>query len=314
MVLSTVIASSLREIGEVRVPLIISVTATCVNTFLNWVLIYGNLGAPRLEVTGAAYATMIARGVEAVLYIAYITKKKQPFSITPADLLHIDWRLFAGIMKKGGMIMCSELLWVLSETVMTALYNGRGGADVVSGMSASFSIANLYFVSFTGITTATGIIIGRSLGADKLDEARKEARWLLNGSIVFGGIVLLLGLLTIPLVPVVFSSLSGSAQAICRSMVFWMAICMPAWVYQNAQFAVSRAGGDTMMGLVLDGGCTLFIAIPLTFILAWYTAVGPVLLYMLVKLVDPLRIVIAWFWLKRERWVRNLTHQTSDQS
>ena len=48
MVISTVIASSLREIGEVRVPLIISVTATCVNTFLNWVLIYGNLGAPRL--------------------------------------------------------------------------------------------------------------------------------------------------------------------------------------------------------------------------------------------------------------------------
>ncbi len=61
---SMAIGSSLREIGRVRAPLVISVAATLVNTFFNWVLIYGNLGAPRLEVRGAAIATLIARLVE----------------------------------------------------------------------------------------------------------------------------------------------------------------------------------------------------------------------------------------------------------
>ena len=63
-VLSAMISSSLREIGEVKVPLVISIVATLVNTFFNWILIYGNLGAQRLEVQGAAIATVIARSVE----------------------------------------------------------------------------------------------------------------------------------------------------------------------------------------------------------------------------------------------------------
>ena len=60
------------------------------------------------------------------------------------------------------------MLWGISETVTTALYNGRGGADVVSGMAASFAIANLFFVAFSGITTATGVILGSTLGSGEL--------------------------------------------------------------------------------------------------------------------------------------------------
>ena len=40
-------------------------------------------------------------------------------------------------------MLFSEVLWVISETVTTAVYNGRGGADVVSGMSAGWAIVNL---------------------------------------------------------------------------------------------------------------------------------------------------------------------------
>ena len=66
------------------------------------------------------------------------------------------------------------MIWVLSETVTVALYNTRGGAEIVSGMAASFSIANLFFISFSGIHTATGVIMGSTLGANRLDEARSQ--------------------------------------------------------------------------------------------------------------------------------------------
>lgn len=48
-IVSYIIASSYREIGKVKAPLIISVVATLINTILNWGLIYGNLGMPRLD-------------------------------------------------------------------------------------------------------------------------------------------------------------------------------------------------------------------------------------------------------------------------
>ena len=306
MAVSNVISSSLREIGRVKVPLVISVIATCINTFFNWILIYGNLGAPRLEVAGAAYATIIARTAEMLMFIGYCVIKKPPFMIKLADLLDIDFSLFRRIMKKGSMALFSEMLWVISETVTTALYNGRGGADVVSGMAASFAIANLFFVAFGGMNTATSVILGHTLGRGELELAKKQKKWLLSASLVFGIIMGVIGLFTTLLVPVVFQNLSANATTICSNMVFVMSVLMPMWVYINAQFAVSRSGGDTAMGMWVDGLTTIFIIFPGMFYMALCTGIGPVWMYTLVKLVDIIKIAIAHLWLKKERWVKNL--------
>ena len=306
IVVSSIIASSLREIGEVKVPLVISIAATFVNTFLNWVFIYGNLGAPRLEVEGAALATVIARSFEMALFIIYVAVKKPPFAIGLYDAFHVNFRLYKEICARAAMSTCSEMLWAVVETVTTALYNGRGGSEVVSGMSASFAIANLFFVAFSGIITSTGVILGKRLGRGELEKARQEKVWLLNGANVFGLMMACVGFLTIALVPIVFKNLSGQAQNICKRMVFVMAVYMPAWVYINCQFSVSRSGGDTMMGMLVDGVGHLFIALPGIFIMSKFTVLGPVAMYAIVKAVEFPKIRIASWWLKKEKWIVNL--------
>ena len=202
------------------------------------------------------------------------------------------------------------MVWVLSETITTAIYNGRGGADVVSGMASSFAIANLYFVAFGGVYSATGVILGKTLGEGDLDRARREKTWLLSGSAVFGVAMTGFGFATTLIVPVVFGRLSASAIDICRRMVGTMALFMPVWVYMNTQQAVARAGGDTRMGAVTDAGLTIFVMLPMVFLLARFTDVGPVVLYCGVKLVDVIKVVVFHFWLKKERWLKNLTLQS----
>ena len=312
--ISAMISSSLREIGRVKVPLVISIIATCVNTIFNWILIYGHLGAPRLEVRGAAIATVIARSVEALIFIFWMLKNKPDFVIKLIDLFKINFKLFGEILKKAWMIMLSEMVWAIAETITTALYNGRGGADVVSGMSSSFAISNLFFVAFSGIITATGVIIGKDLGSGELNRARQEKVWILNGAKIFGLFFTGVGLLCMLLVPVVFRNLSINAQTICSRMVFVMAIYMPPWVYINGQFAVSRAGGDTMMGMLVDGIGNLGVVIPGIFILAKLTAIGPVAMYAIIKFVEIPKIMIAHFWLKKEKWVVNLAEANSQKN
>ena len=90
-------------------------------------------------------------------------------------------------------------------------------------------------------------------------------------------------------------------------MVTLMALFMPVWVYMNTQQAVARAGGDTKMGAYTDAGLTLLVMLPMVFLLARFTNVGPVVLYCGVKLVDLIKLVVFHFWLKKERWLRNLT-------
>lgn len=307
MILSVCFATSLRDTGEVRIPLRISITATLTNTFFNWVLIYGHLGLPRMEVRGAAIATIIARTVELILYIIICIRKRPDFVFGPGKLFDYDGSLFVTILGKSGMVLISEMTWIFAETLTTALFNGRGGADVVSGMSSSFAIGNLFFISFGGINSATGVIMGSTLGAGKLDEARKQKTWLLSGSVVLGGIVLVFAMSTTLLVPVVFGRLSDAALTISKQMVMLMAVFMPVWMIMNCQLAISRAGGDTAMGAYADALLTVLVMVPVVVILAMFTSIGPVRLYFYEKLVDFVKVAVFHFWLKRERWLRNLT-------
>ena len=211
------------------------------------------------------------------------------------------------IFKRGARIMASEAIWVLTETVTTAVYNGKGGADVVSGMSSSFTIANLYFTAFAGVNVATGVILGKLLGEGKLEEARQKRVWLSSGSLIFSLFVTLLGISTTFLVPIIYSNLSLSAQLICERMVFYMALFMPVWIVFNVQLAIARAGGDANMAFILDGLVNIIITVPLVFFLANGTSLGPVGIYIISRFVDVGKVVACYFWLKRETWLINLT-------
>ncbi len=307
MTVSMCIASSLRDMGKVKIPLAVTIVATLTNTLFNWLLIYGNLGFPRLEVKGAAIATVIARALEFIIFICIYIKMKPDFAVSIRHSFRISGKLFVNMLRKGSMVLFCEMVWVLSETVTTAIYNGRGGADVVSGMAASFAIANLFFVAFGGIYSGTGVILGKTLGMGDLEKARQEKTWLLSGSAVFGLFMMLFGFLTVLIVPFVFGNLSEEAIFICTKMVILMAIFTPVWVYMNSQTAIARAGGDTMMGATADALITLFVMFPLLLGLGFFTNVGPVEIYLCVKLVDVVKVIVFTFWLKKERWLKNLT-------
>ncbi|MBR2578318.1 MAG: MATE family efflux transporter [Erysipelotrichaceae bacterium] len=307
MVICYVCSSSLKETGHVRQPLYVSFIAALINMVFNYALIYGNLGCPKLEVAGAAIATVIARTCEAAIFLYIIARSDAPVRIGTSDLFNIDREIFKNIFKRSVRIIASETIWVMTETVTTALYNGKGGADVVSGMASSFTIANLYFTSLGGVNIATSVIIGKLLGEGKLEEAREKKTWIFSGAFIFSAFVTLLAIATTLLVPVIYANLSISAQSICERMVFYMALFMPAWILLNVELAVARSGGDADMAFYLDGIVNVVIMIPLVFFLAKGTAIGPVGIYIISKFVDVAKVVACHFYLKKETWLVNLT-------
>ena len=308
MVLSQACASSLREIERVRSPLIISITATLINTIFNWLLIYGHLGFPRLEVRGAGYATVIAQVSQLAIFIVYLAIRRPDFIFNIFKLFSIKITLFISIAKKSVVLLYAELFWAFAEAFSNALYNTRGGAEVVSGMAAGFAIANLFFVCFSGIVNCTGIIMGQELGAGHLEEAKKQKNWILTGSVIFACGFTLIGFSTVLLIPFVFKNLTPEARIIARNLILIAALYLPLWALINAQYSISRTGGDTKMGAVCDTvGNVLFI---LGMILTTaFTKLGPATMFAIVKLSDVPKSLIAHFWLKKEKWLVNLAEK-----
>jgi len=306
--ISLSIATSFREIAKPKIPLIISAAATVVNTIGNWILIYGNLGAPRLEVTGAAYATIIARFFEASCFLIYAAYTKAPFFAGLRRLFVIKKNLIKEIFAKSGMIFASEMSWVASETLMIAMYNRRGGAEVVAGMAAGWTIANIFFLLFGALWTVSYVLIGGALGGGKLDEARDKAKWLKWGGAAAGLIFAVPGFfITAGLVPLVFHNLSAAARANCLGLVFVILIYLPLWCYLNVQFAVSRAGGDTAMGMYTDVSVNTLLFAPGSVLLSLFTNFSPVSMFAILKLTDIVKVFIARHLLRKEKWVKNLT-------
>jgi putative MATE family efflux protein len=305
--ISAAIGTSYRDIGRPSIPLLFSVSATLVNTFLNWVLIYGNLGAPRLEIAGAAIATNIARAVELLLFLSYTGRKKPLFHVPISGYFAVKFSIFREILSKSALMLVSEGTWVVSETITTALYNGRGGAEVVAGMAAGWTIANLFFLVFGGIHVSTSVILGGLLGSGKLDEAKRRARWLQSGWSVGGIVMAGFAASSVFLVPIVFANLSLAATSVTKGLILVIAMYLPIWSLLNAQFAIARSGGDMMFGIAVDVTVTYLAFLPGAFALALLTPVGPVTMYAIVKLSDFLKLGIAFRWLKKERWVKNLT-------
>ena len=304
---STAIASSLRDIGKVKIIMYGAIISTLVNTCGNYILIYGNFGAPRLEVKGAAYATLIARCVEGILLLIYVHIQKPAFYVRITELWKIRWELFIQMVKKLGLVFASDISWVGTETIVAALYNSRGGAEVVAGMAAGWTIANIFFLIFPVIFTCVRIIVGSSLGQSKLDEARKQAQWFLSGFFIFGIFIGICEALTVFIIPVVFIRLSPASHIITRNLIWVIALYMPLWSYLNTQLAISRAGGDAQLGAWVDISVNAIVFLPVMIIFTFFTTLSPVAMFGFAKLSDFLKLLIAGYQLKKERWVKNLT-------
>jgi len=306
---ASAVSSSYRDVGRTRIPLAISTSAAAVCTVLNWLLIYGAAGAPRLEVAGAAAATDVARLVEAATFLVSLSAVKPPFAFKPRKFLDVDAGLFKRILSRSVMMLFSETAWVISETVVTAIYNGRGGAETVAGMAAGWTIANIFFTAYWAVITATSVIIGSTLGADKLEEAREKGRWILYGAMVFGLAVGAVAATSTFLIPLVFGNLSPGARHVTRGLILVISAYVPLWTLLNAQFALSRAGGDTAMGVWVDVGVTYVLFIPAAFAMAAWTSLGPVALFGIAKFSDIGKACVAFWWLAKEKWVVNLAEK-----
>lgn len=95
----------LRAVGTVRISLVVYSTSFVVNAFFNWVFIFGNLGAPRLEIQGAALATAIARVVEFLIVAWFLFRREHKIQFRLHDLRRFDQVMFGAFVRAATPII-----------------------------------------------------------------------------------------------------------------------------------------------------------------------------------------------------------------
>ena len=313
---SQVYGSTLRELGETKIPMIASVTAICINLVFNYILIFGNKGLPFLPfaplgVIGAAAATVLSRFVEAAIIIIYVHKRADiyPFIKGVYKSFKIPMDLFWKILRKGSPLLINEFFWSLGMAMLNQCYSLRG-LEVVAATNISSTASNLFNVVFLSMGNAIAIMAGQYLGAGQNEKAKNTVWRLLFLSVVSCIILGLLLIAVAPFIPLLYNT-SEIVRDTATQLLYVVGALMPFYAFAHGTYFTLRSGGKTLITLIFDCGFTWGLAFPLAFCLSRFTSLPIIPMFLFVQLLDVLKCIIGFVLVKKGVWINNIVEKTA---
>lgn len=305
LAVSYAIDGAMRAIGETKIPLFAGTTAVLVNCIGNYCLIFGKFGCPQLGVQGAAYATLLARITEVVILLVVLKVKSFPFKTRILDMFKVPASLAKNILVKAAPLTLNELLWSFGMAMLFKFYGTRG-AEVMSGYSVATTVSDLFFVLFGGMAAATNVMVSQPLGADRLEEGRKNGYRMIGFSIMLSLIFAVLMFVS-SYVIVSFYEISERSMSVAETFLRVQSVMF--WIYMaNTEcYFVLRAGGDTKSTLFMDSVFMWCINLPLVGLFAYLTRIDIIALYIIGQCTDLIKLGVAYWLVSKEKWVKNIT-------
>ncbi len=299
-------ASTLRESGETMAPMVAGVCAIVTNLFLNWVLIFGHLGAPAMGVRGAAVATVISRWVELVIVVVHAHRhtERYPFFWQIYRSWEVPRRLMARMSRTGAPLLVNEILWSLGMTFINQFYSSRG-LNAVAALNITGTAWNLFCVIMFAMGSAVSIMVGQRLGANQLEEARDVDRKLIFLTEVIHVIIGAGMIIASPYVPLLYN-VGEDVRALTQRLLVVAGLALPIHSFAHVAYFTIRSGGRTLITFLFDAVYTWAVTVLLAFVLCRFTDWDIVTIYACVQFIDILKLGIGLLMLRSDFWAQNV--------
>ncbi len=303
---TTILLAVLRSTEVVRIAFYLSLSTLCINFSINWILIYGRFGMPRMGAQGAAVGTLCARVIECAIILYYIAKKEKNLHLKIKDFLHIDRSIAGDYLRVSAPIIFVQSLWGFNTALQTAIL----GHLTSSAIAANSMASNLFLIVKTvavGAASTANVTIGKAIGRGNLKAVKEIARTL---QVVFVGMGLCCGVLLWLLTEPVLSlySFSEESRQMARAFLHILCVVMVGMSYQMpTNSGIIKGGGDTKYTMKLDLISIWGIVIPLSFIMAFVVKASPMVVVWCLNLDQLFKCVPAFIKVNYGDWIKKLT-------
>ena len=300
---SLILTNILRTVHQVRFPLVLSIVTFFVNVFFNWVFIYGRLGAPEMQIEGAALGTVIARLVECGSLVTYFFVFDKRIGYRIKDLFMKCGDHVRVYITYAIPVMVSDTLLALGNSAVSIIM-GHIGASFVAANSIISQTVRLSTVFNQGLSSASSVITGNTLGKGERDKAYHQGVTFLCLSILIGSAAAVIILLISPLLVESFN-ITQETKDIAYQLMASVSVMM---VFQTVQSVLTkgvlRGGGDTRFLMLADILFLWLASIPLGYLCGLVWHLSPFWIYAALKIDWVIKSVWCIFRLRSKKWIR----------
>lgn len=312
--MTSVYVAAHRSMANPKPGMVILMSSMVLNAFLNWVLIFGKLGAPAMGVEGAALATLIARMVQLSMVIIHILFVDKTFHFQPGLAFRPGMEMLRRYIRYSLPVLFNETLWGLGSSLYPTIMGHMASSQaILAAYGVSGNIERLCTVAIFGVSGATSILIGREIGAgadrEKVLSVGKALDMLavIVGAIVGGVFIAVTYLFFAPVVYPLFG-LSAEATEIATMMlvVTFSFLFFRAFNTTNV-VGVIRGGGDVKTAAFIDLAPMWLVAIPTAALAGLVFQWGILAVYLCMALDNVVKALLGVHRLRSGKWIRNLT-------
>lgn len=295
-----------RSTHNTKLPMAVTSVALIINTFFNWVLIYGKFGAPAMGVSGSATATVCARIVECSALLFFTYKNALPLAAAIPEMLGFSKDFLKHYFKTVIFVIINEVTWALGVVGYSIVF-GRMGKVVMASITVTQTIEQIAFVICFGLCNACGVMLGNVLGANKLEEAEIYAKRFMKIILM---VAVATSMILIAAAGFIASLFDVEIQANVTMCIRIFALFVPFKVLNMLVIVgILRSGGDTVASLAIDLIGVWLVGLPLGILagLVWHLPIQYV--YAAVLMEEASKVILCMIRYRSKKWVKNLVVQ-----
>lgn len=312
--LSEVLMSAMRCVETVKIGLYTSLVVLVVNVLLNYILIFGKLGLPAMGIRGAALATLISRGAEMLVMVYYVLRRDQKLRLSLKDFALHSRTLLKDYIHYGIPIFAGSAMWGVNMTAQSAII-GRLGQSAISAVSISNNLFNMVSVAMYGVSSATGIIIGKTVGSGDYELVKQYAKTLQLVFLFMGAFTSLIMYLSHFLVPVLYPTITEETARLTYQLILVLTVMVFGTAYQvSCLTGIVRAGGLTHFVFVNDTIFIWAVLIPSGLLSAFVFHAPVWVVFACLKCDQLLKCIVAVITVNRFKWIKNITRDEKEEN
>jgi len=306
-VFAAIASIMLKATERVKVPLVAAVISLLVNFGVNFTLIYGRFGMPKMGITGAAIGTLLSTVINLLILLFFLLKERKAMFLNIREICSFDRGFTKEYFVKLFPILMNDIFYGVGQTLVNVVM-GHQDESAIAAMAAFRVCEGFVYAFFGGLANATSVVVGNEIGAGRLHRGYSFAK---RSACVCPVITFLIVAACFIFHNPLFILFGLETQAITYGK-YMLLIYLFFGTIRTSCYSMNdsfRTGGETVFGTVLELGGLYLLSVPATWIAGMVFKLPFLVVFSFVYTDELVRLFAMTPYMLKGKWIKPMTEQ-----